>query len=382
MFQRLYAMGLVALFAALAPLVVGCGGGGSAGGGGDSSIARPSYSFSRGTGEASQASDLVSAAHMIDYPTGQDILDIVDGDTPQAVLDTLDYSDTLADYYPLAAPAAAAVRGGNDASCLQVKSELAVSRLAGLLVRRYRHGARAPQTIDFTSTHGIHWTGTYNDTQTATSGSTSLNVTGTRGALQIAMTITANFSENLAMTQGSYSDAYTLTVTNTVPGSGGATPVSITAEGTGSGGYTVVSPSSWTDTQKLSSRYKRTVDGHVIWESTTKLDSSFGTTGYTFAYDANTLQFALDTYWVYAIVKLKADNSSYNYRFTLDASDGYRLTFNGENGSLTDNTGNELATLTLGYDEFYNSVILVDFIPRINDAGVPDTSFALHQSPE
>ena len=386
MLQRIRSSGFLLAFSALVLFLAGCGGGGGA----SSNIdATP---FSRGTGPAQQAFDLVNAAHMVDYPTGQqEMLNLLDIADPSEILATLDYPDTLDYYYPLDTPPALAARGSAAVkSPTQLRDEIVFSRLAGMLARQYRSGIRATQAIDFTSELGVHWVGSYSFTQSATSASAVVDVTGTRDNLRIVIRVNASFSTNTAMTTFSDTFSYSLAVTNTVPSGSGTTPVAINATGSGTGNFTESELSVAID-QMMRSTYQHTVGGRIVWKSTTLLNISATTydnsESYTYSYTADTWQFARDGYWVHATIEMQYSaqetispasfNESLTQSFTIEASDGYQLTYDGETGLLRDNLGNTLATLT--YDES-SGAILVDFIPSINTQGIEDTFIYLYSA--
>jgi len=370
MVKRHTSLFLVPLIACLALLCSGCGGGGG------STFNPPPYS--RNTGPASQSQDLSAALDNADAPTGKDLLALISSEYDlEYYLNDLNIPADAAGYYPLLT-GSAFTRGRIGAkSPFMAKNEVAIAGLAKALARGARRGTRDTIPIDFIGDDGVHWQGSYSNNTIGSANTISMNVTGTRDNLTVVIHIVST-SDSVLSDNGSQTDStftYTFTVNGTVGDIANPATIAWTASGSGSTSDRVTfSPSTANGSMYENTAYQISVNTQIVNKSTTALNYTYAITDginydSTLTYTADAWLFAEDSYWVHATTNISDTNAGYIAGFTVVASDGYRLTFDGSSGTLTDADGIVLANLSYDSTEY---AIKVDFTLEMETQGAPD----------
>ena len=309
--------------------------------------------------------------------------------SPQEIMGYFNLPDNAEDYYPLDSmmitKSSLVINSKEQASALAARTEVTAGLLAAWLSYQPLSPTRASQTVDFVNEFsGIHWTGTYQYNEDYSI--IRLRLTGTRDRLRISFILDGN--RELTETEESVSidTSYTYRVTagGSVPGEGGMVPVDVAVDGSGGLAITMdsaIPQMSITIQEEAKGQYA--LNGRIVYKGDTGINLSLAGSEtpeeITLSFTTDAWLFAKDGYWVRAV----SDSSMHgdaegiyeiNIAVNTVASDGYRLVYNGQNGTLTDGEGNLLATLTRIEDSPF---VYFDFIDEINDQGFEDHEIPL-----
>ena len=299
-------------------------------------------------------------------------------DDPVSILGSFNVPAETLDYYPLRAH----MKSGEPAQpqAWLTRAQITPGLLAGALARAARGGTRATQTISFQDPDtGISWAGSYRYNEDWTE--ITLHVTGSREGMTIRLNLTANteattdfdgIAENMHF-------SYTLTISGQIENrEGGTDTVDGTITASGSVAMDIDGDNGSLE-QALSSRVTFAINKRICQQADTNIDVHLTITddmmaGISLSIANDGWFFAPDGYWIHGSLSIDLSvvdgtEPTATVAFDLEASDGYHLTLNNGTGTLTDESGNVLATLTLDMSGGY---IDIDFTDELNALGLED----------
>lgn len=307
-------------------------------------------------------------------------------DDPALILGSFDVPSDTREYYPLRAHTKF-----DEPAQLQAwltGAQITPGLLAGSLARTARMRTRPLETINFQDPDtGISWMGSsaLNEDKTEI----TLDVIGRRDGLGIRLILTATTeaTTDIDTIIGNTQYTYTLTIfgqvangsdeTDTVDGvmtASGAIDVDIADIDAGSGSLD----------QTLNSRIRFAINKRVCYQADSDIDLNYVISGGSMAGLSLSLAndgwfFAPDGYWIHGtssmdLSEMPDTGPTATAAFDLEASDGYHITLTDGAGTLTDASGNVLATLTFHPTDGY---VDLDFSDELNALGLEDDALPI-----
>ncbi|MHB9110041.1 MAG: hypothetical protein ACYDCO_23560 [Armatimonadota bacterium] len=299
-------------------------------------------------------------------------------DDPASILGSFNVPAGTRDYYPLRAH----MKSGEPAQpqAWLTRAQITPGLLAGALARAARGSTRATNNINFQDPDtGISWAGSYwyNEDRTEI----TLNVVGSRDGLTIRLSLTASIEETADIDGiiGNMQFTYTLTITGqTENGESGTDMVDGTITASGTLAMDIEADNGSME-QTLNSRVTFAINKRICYQAGTGINLSLtiadgSMAGISLSFDNDGWFFAPDGYWIHGTSSIDVSQTLgtepiATIAFDLEASDGYHLTLTDGAGTLTDASGNVLATLTFDPIDGY---LDLDFSDELNALGLED----------